>query len=659
MQQNFTLFRVRGIRIGANWSWLFIFAFIIWTLASAEFPRMYPGLSQPSYVGMGIIAGVLFVASLLLHELGHALTALREGMEIEGITLWLFGGVAQFKGMFKSAGSEFRIAIAGPIVSAILCGIFAGVTMVLNHVSAPDQIVGVTHQIAFINGSLLAFNMIPALPLDGGRVFRSYLWYRQGDFSTATISAARTARFFAGCLIAFGVLTFIQGAGIGGLWFSFIGWFLLQAAQGEAAFARLSSTLRGLQVRDVMTPTPVFVAPTVGDVSAPAVDVPVVHPDDEVLDALMRLQGPPSHAVVVDDGQAVGTVSGPDIARAIELGQLRGRVTEPVVRSRRRTRATWIVPMVFVVAAVGLFYKPPLAVLAPGASFDVVGDIRVSGIRTDHVHGKYLLTSVAVDQPNGFGLLASVFRSRELVPISQLVPRNTSPEKFFAEQKKMFEQSELIAAGAAAKAAGMPVKLSGRGAKIIAVVPGAPGARVLAKDDVIVAIDGNPVSIAEDIGAVIRSRPAGTTFTFTIERNGRTITVKARSRTGLVQQGPAIGIATETRDLNVRLPFKVSFRQRDIGGTSAGLAYSLAIYDMIKSGDLAHGRAVAATGTIDVDGHVGPIGGVREKAVAAKAAGARIFLVPNEELSGAHGSGLETHGVGTLQDAIALLQQKA
>src|SRR5207253_210834 len=152
----------------------------------------------------------------------------------------------------------------------------------------------------------------------------------------------------------------------------------------------------------------------------------------------------------------------------------------------------------------------------------------------------------AVDQPNSFGLIASIFRSRELVPISALVPRNTSPERFFSEQKRMFEQSELVAAGAAARAAAMPVTMSGRGARVIAVVPGAPAARTIAKDDVITAVDGSPISINEDVASIIRSRPAGTAFTFTIERNARTITVKVPSRSGLAEQGPAIGVLTET-----------------------------------------------------------------------------------------------------------------
>jgi PDZ domain-containing protein len=145
----------------------------------------------------------------------------------------------------------------------------------------------------------------------------------------------------------------------------------------------------------------------------------------------------------------------------------------------------------------------------------------------------------------------------------------------------------------------------------------------------------------------------------TLERNGRTIPVRVQSKLGVAQQGPAIGVATETRDLKVQLPFKISFKSRDIGGTSAGLAYTLAIYDLIKPGDLARGRSIAVTGTIDLDGNVGPIGGVREKAEAARDAGAQLFLVPNEELAGAHGLGIPTHGVSTLQDAISLLQRQA
>src|SRR3990170_7897358 len=116
MTSSIPLGRIAGIRIGVNWSWLVVFALITWTLASAVFPDQNPGLSKGAYVAMAVFAAVLFFASLLAHEFGHALEARRDGMEIEGITLWLFGGVAKFRGSFPSAGAEFRIAIAGPIV---------------------------------------------------------------------------------------------------------------------------------------------------------------------------------------------------------------------------------------------------------------------------------------------------------------------------------------------------------------------------------------------------------------------------------------------------------------------------------------------------------------------------------------------------------------
>jgi PDZ domain-containing protein len=330
---------------------------------------------------------------------------------------------------------------------------------------------------------------------------------------------------------------------------------------------------------------------------------------------------------------------------------------QPEQRRRRRGPAAWIIGSILVLALAGIVFKPPVAVLAPGASFDVTSDIHISGMNTDHVHGRYLLTSVEVDQPTGFGLLWALAKSREVVPISAILPRGVDAKKYISEQKKMFEQSEMIAAGAAARAAGMHVELTGKGVRVVDIVPGAPAYKVLRKGDAITSIDGVPVFVAEDVGRIVRARPAGTEFTFSVDRSGQPVSLKVRSRAGVVQEGPAIGIFTETKDLSIHLPFKVTFASRDIGGTSAGLAYALATYDLITHGDLARGRAIAATGTIDLDGHVGPIGGVREKGAAAKSAGARLFLVPDEELPDAHGPGLETHGVGTLQDAIRTLER--
>lgn len=705
MESTFTLFRVRGIPIGVNWSWIFVFALIVFSLGSDLFPRTYPGLDGSTYLVMAIVAGVMFVASLLLHELGHAFRAQREGMEIDGITLWLFGGVARFKGMFPSAGAEFRIAIAGPIVSAVLALAFLVVRGVVAQTDAAAA-VGVTDYLWRINGLLLAFNMVPALPLDGGRVLRAYLWYRRGNFAAATMSAARAARALAGGLIAFGVLLFITGAGLGGLWFAFIGWFLLQAAQAEASFAFFRQAMRGLHVANLMTPDPAVVdsrrsiasfidevaharghstypvlddgrlaglvslrlaarvpvaeraTTTVRDVMVPLDDVPVVDRDADVVDVVPALQQGPGRAVVVRDGRVVGILSTSDVARAIELEQIRAPgVAE--VPGRRGRPVVWIGVLVAVVLGLGLLYRPPLVVLKPGESFDVLEDIEIDGVETDRVEGSYLLTSVSLEQPNGFGFALAVLGSREVVPISAIIPRGVDPEDYFEQQKELFVQTQMVAAAAAARAAGMEVDLSGSGAIVAGVVPGAPAADVLREGNIIEAVDGAPVALAVDVGRTIRSRPAGTVFTLTVERAGRTRTVEVRSRSGVAEGGPGIGVYLETRDFDVDLPFRVSFDDRDIGGPSAGITYALAIYDLIEPDDLAQGRAVASTGTIDLEGRVGPVGGLREKAEAAKAAGAELFLVPSEEVRDASSTGIDVRGVASLADAVEALRARA
>ena len=222
MNPSFTLGRIAGVPIGIHWSWLLIFSLIVWSLAAVVFPEMNPGLGDGAYATMAVVAVVLFFSSLLAHELGHATQASREGMEIAGITLWLFGGVAQFRGMFPSAGAEFRIAIAGPIVSLVIGAVALGFALL---VSLPSAVDGVAFWIGYINLFLLAFNMIPALPLDGGRVLRSALWAREHDYLRATRTAAAIGQGFGQLMIALGVFAVLVGGAFGGIWLAFIGWF--------------------------------------------------------------------------------------------------------------------------------------------------------------------------------------------------------------------------------------------------------------------------------------------------------------------------------------------------------------------------------------------------------------------------------------------------
>ncbi len=711
MQSSFTLFRVRGIAIGANWTWLPVALFFVFELAS-EFHTTDPGLKPSTYVTMGVITVVLFFGSLILHELGHAFRAIREGMEIDGITLWLFGGVAKFKGMFPSAGAEFRIAIAGPIVTAVISGALYALTFVLHAAGIHHgPVVAVTAYLASINLILLGFNMIPALPLDGGRVYRSYLWHRKKNFTDATVQAARTSRALSAALIGLGVILFFRGYS-SALWPAFIGLFLFQAAKSELAFAQFRQALGTFHLRDVMTPEPesfdidtsvaIFLDKVMharGHSAYPvtqfgrfvglvqtrrAADVPVVDrlsrrlrdlmiprtelltasPDDDVTETVTKMSDPAARIIVLDGETLVGIVTPSDISRALQHGRLLppdappGPDGPPAAPTRRSLPfGLWLIIGAFVLVGAGYAIHPPVVVLAPGTSYNVSKDITISGVKTTPLHGGFFLTSVSVSQPNVFGFLAAEFSHRQVAPLSAVLPSGVDQNKYFRDQLAEFSQSQQFAAAAAAKAAGMNVGITGTGAQITQITSGAPAAKTLKKDDVVLAIDGKPVHVADDLGSVIRARPSGTTFDLLVERDKKQVHENVTSGSGVAGlKTPAIGVLLTTRDLSVQLPFKIRFKKEDIGGPSAGTAYALAIYDMIAPTDLANGRQIAATGTIDLEGNVGPIGGIAEKAQAVKSAGATWFVVPSSEASGVKTSGLHLVGVTTLQQAIEKLR---
>jgi Zn-dependent protease/CBS domain-containing protein len=253
---SFRLGRVAGIEIGANWSWLLVVALIVWSLAAGVFPTSNPGLSDGTYIAMSAVAAALFFGSLTLHELGHAIQAQRDGIAIEGITLWVFGGVARFRGQIPSAGAELRMAVAGPIVSLTLGLGFLAVALALPLPAAVD---GVAFWIGQINLYLLVFNLLPALPLDGGRVLRAALWARRRDFVAATRTAGALGRGFGQVLIAAGLLLVIFVGAFGGFWLAFIGWFLLAAAEAEIQAAATRDALAGLTVTELMIRDPITI----------------------------------------------------------------------------------------------------------------------------------------------------------------------------------------------------------------------------------------------------------------------------------------------------------------------------------------------------------------------------------------------------------------
>jgi Zn-dependent protease len=243
--------RIFGIPIQLHMSWFLIAVLIAWTLAAGYFPQEYPGWSTGTYWLVGAVTAILFFASVLIHELGHSVLALREKVPVKSITLFIFGGVAQIGREPPTAGAEFRIAIAGPLASLGLAGLFGGLGAALADsatLAAPLAYLG------RINLLLALFNMIPGFPLDGGRVLRAALWAFGGSFRDATKWASRAGRVVAYGFILFGAAQILLGGGfLNGLWIAFIGWFLNNAAESSYQQVLLRDMLSGVKARSVMS----------------------------------------------------------------------------------------------------------------------------------------------------------------------------------------------------------------------------------------------------------------------------------------------------------------------------------------------------------------------------------------------------------------------
>ena len=366
MNGNLSIGHYGGVEVRLNWSLLAVVALIVWSLTDGVFPSANPDLSHNTYLGMAVVASLLFLASIALHELGHSWVARREGIEVDSITLWLFGGVSQLKGRFASPGAEFRVAVSGPLVSIGL-----GVLFVLIAIAGlPSAVDGVAAWLGYINLILAAFNLLPASPLDGGRVLHAVLWRAKGDFAWATRVASEIGQGFGYLFIALGLAMFVFEGSFSGAWLAFIGWFLLQGARAEARYVATEQALGGLRVRDLMVRHPVTVDAdsTIGrfmddvagshrftaypvldggspvgllafasvaavprsewdmrrvrDTMFPLDDVPLLTEDETAVDALEELSAPTGNrGLVVDNGHLAGLLSITDIARALEVGR--------------------------------------------------------------------------------------------------------------------------------------------------------------------------------------------------------------------------------------------------------------------------------------------------------------------------------------------------
>lgn len=360
LRSSITIARVRGIDIGVNWSWFAILGLIVWSLAAGVFPELAPGLADGTYLAMAVLGAVVFFASLVLHELGHALQALREGMQIEGITLWIFGGVAKFTGMFPSAGAEFRVAVAGPLVTLAIAILMLAVSSVPG---LPDAVDGVVEWLAFVNIALLVFNLLPAFPMDGGRVLRSLIWRSSGDFARATEVAGGVGRAFGQLFIVFGLLGLFLTHAAGGAWLALIGWFVINAGQSEVRLARMRRAFAGKTVADLMVRDPQTVPSW----------LPVADFIEQVLPATRYRAYP-----VVDDGRLLGLLS------------TRGAITVPRSAWQATTVADAMVPVDRALvmpadkdlgdAALELIQTEPGRALVAGPGGEIVGLLSITDV---------------------------------------------------------------------------------------------------------------------------------------------------------------------------------------------------------------------------------------------------------------------------------------
>ncbi len=243
--------RIAGIPVGISPWWLVIVALITWSLGESYYPDVVHGIAPAASYGLGLASALLLFASVLAHEFGHALVARRHGIAIEEIDLWLLGGVARMSGHPTEPGDELRFALAGPAVTAVVAAVFGALAVLLPH-TAPSGLRALIGYQAEVNGLILLFNMLPAFPLDGGRVARALLWKRRGDMASATATAAALGRGFGYLMIGGGVLLAMQGAA-GGLWLVVIGVFLAAAATAERQQEEIVARFAGVSAAELMT----------------------------------------------------------------------------------------------------------------------------------------------------------------------------------------------------------------------------------------------------------------------------------------------------------------------------------------------------------------------------------------------------------------------
>lgn len=361
------LFTLLGFRVGLDLSWFLLAILLVWSLTVGYFPSAVPGLGGSTYFWMGIVGALGLFASIVFHEFAHALVARRFDLPMGGITLFIFGGIAEMEDEPATPKAEFNMAIAGPIASLFLGGVFYALAGVLG--DGNQVVAAVVGYLGLINLLLAAFNMLPAFPLDGGRVLRSVLWWVNGDLRKSTRIAAMAGAILGAALMVLGVINIVSGAFVAGMWQLLIGFFIQSAAGASRSQIEMREGLKNIRVRDVMNKDVVGVPPhitvaslvhdyvyryyhkffpvigedgrvlgcvrlasvrevprerwgevRVADVMEPVSDSNRLGPAESAVDALRRMQkGGVSRFLVMQGGRLLGVLSMRDVLNALTV----------------------------------------------------------------------------------------------------------------------------------------------------------------------------------------------------------------------------------------------------------------------------------------------------------------------------------------------------
>jgi Zn-dependent protease/predicted transcriptional regulator len=380
--RSFEVFKLFGFSVRIDASWIVIAILVVWSLATGFFPYFYPGMSVGTYWWMGVVGALGLFFSIVLHEFAHSWVARHRGMEMRGITLFIFGGVAEMDDEPPSPGTEFLMALAGPVASMLIAGASFGMWWLSGQLNWATPAGAVFWYLGWINAVLAVFNLIPAFPLDGGRIFRSILWRLTGSLRKATRVSSLIGSGFGVLLIALGILAFISGNFIGGIWWFLLGLFVRGAASTSYRQLRIRHVLEGEPIRRFIQPEVTTVPPSmsiqqlvedqiyrhhfkmypvvsegrligcvktervkevpraewaqheVAEIAEPCSEHNTIEPDADALAALTKMQRDGnSRLMVVHDGHLEGIISLRDMARLISLkldleeadGDLKGR----------------------------------------------------------------------------------------------------------------------------------------------------------------------------------------------------------------------------------------------------------------------------------------------------------------------------------------------